>query len=350
MGKNNKKPKKKKQLPKVSVCTPTFNRRPFIPAMIKCFDNQTYPKDLIEWIIVDDGTDPIGDLVESHPNVKYYSFSEKMSLGKKRNICHEKSTGDILVNMDDDDYYPPTRISHAVNTLQKHPSFLIAGCSILHMIFKHLPEDKQMVQFGPYKVNHGTAATFAFRKELLDQTTYEENAALAEEKHFLKDYQIPLFQLNPEDVILCFSHEHNTFDKKQLLNSVGTPTCNYSDKSVNDFIKEDDLKKFYMEEIDELLNNYEPGLPKHKPDVIEQTKELKKKREDLIYALRPTLTFKAPDGSHLHMNRNQILEKLHNHIKNGEVKHSLSMMNDMLDLIREFQDKRDTTFNITPFA
>ena len=50
-------------LPFVSICTPTFNRRPFIPAMLKCFDHQTYPKDRMEWIIVDDGTDPIEDLV-----------------------------------------------------------------------------------------------------------------------------------------------------------------------------------------------------------------------------------------------------------------------------------------------
>ena len=36
--------KKFSNLPFVSVCTPTFNRRPFIPSMIKCFNHQTYPK------------------------------------------------------------------------------------------------------------------------------------------------------------------------------------------------------------------------------------------------------------------------------------------------------------------
>ena len=29
--------------PFVSICTPTFNRRPFIPIIIKCFENQNYP-------------------------------------------------------------------------------------------------------------------------------------------------------------------------------------------------------------------------------------------------------------------------------------------------------------------
>ena len=39
--------------PFVSVCTPTFNRRPFISSMIECFNHQTYPKDKIERVIYD---------------------------------------------------------------------------------------------------------------------------------------------------------------------------------------------------------------------------------------------------------------------------------------------------------
>ena len=57
MGKN-----KKYKLPFVSICTPTYNRRPFIPYTIKCFNHQDYPMDKIEWIIIDDGTDKIEDL------------------------------------------------------------------------------------------------------------------------------------------------------------------------------------------------------------------------------------------------------------------------------------------------
>lgn len=74
--------------PFVSVCTPTYNRRPFIPSMIKCFAHQTYPKDRIEWIIIDDGTDKIEDLVIDIPHVKYFKYDEKMVLGKKRNLMH----------------------------------------------------------------------------------------------------------------------------------------------------------------------------------------------------------------------------------------------------------------------
>ena len=76
-----------------------------------------------------------------------------------------------------------------------------------------------MYQCGPYNANHATAGTFAFRKELLEQTFYEDSAALAEEKFFLKDYTIPFVQLDPLKTILVFSHEHNTFDKRKLLDN-----------------------------------------------------------------------------------------------------------------------------------
>ena len=74
------------RVPFVSICTPTFNRRPFWESTIKCFNHQDYPKENMEWIIIDDGTDKIEDLVKDIPQVKYYSYDTKMPLGKKRNI------------------------------------------------------------------------------------------------------------------------------------------------------------------------------------------------------------------------------------------------------------------------
>ena len=205
------------RLPYVSVCTPTFNRRPFIGAMLKCFRHQTYPKDRMEWIIIDDGTDKIDDLVvglPDIPNIKYFAYDEKLALGKKRNLMHEKSCGEIIVYMDDDDYYPPERVSHAVEMLMANPTALCAGASEIYIYFKHL---EQMFQFGPYGPSHATAGTFAFRRELLAITRYNDTACLAEERAFLKDYSIPMVQLDPHKVILVFSHEHNTFDKRKLL-------------------------------------------------------------------------------------------------------------------------------------
>lgn len=272
MGKNKNKLSKK---PFVSICTPTFNRRPFIPMAIKCFEHQTYPKDRIEWIIVDDGTDKIEDLVTHIPQVKYFKYEEKMTLGKKRNICNEKAQGDIIVYMDDDDYYPPERVKHAVETLQDSKA-LCAGSSAMFIYFKHI--DK-MFQFGPYGPNHATAATFAFKKELLKHTKFDEESSVAEERRFLKDYTIPFVQLESKKTILVFSHNHNSFDKKELLKQLPNPSIHETQLMPKDIIKESNILKFFIEDIDNLLENYEPGKPDYKLDVTKQLAEIRVDRE-----------------------------------------------------------------------
>jgi glycosyltransferase involved in cell wall biosynthesis len=271
------------EYPFVSVCTPTFNRRPFIPSTIKCFNNQIYPKDKIEWIIIDDGTDKIEDLVKDIPQVRYFKFDNKMTLGKKRNLMHQKAKGDVIVYMDDDDYYPPNRVSHAVDKLKANPRVLCAGSSQMYIWFNNLNE---MWQFGPYGDNHATAGTFAFRKELLNDTAYNNSASLAEEREFLKGYTTPLVQLDPEKVILCFSHLHNTFDKQILLKDANPNYVKRVNFKVEDFIKDDDLRKFYKEDLIGLLRDYSPGVPEMKPDVISQMKELEFRKKVEIEKLK----------------------------------------------------------------
>jgi len=275
---------KKNKYPLVSLCTPTFNRRPFIPIMFECFRNQNYPKDKIEWIIVDDGTDKIKDLIDDAkiPQIKYFPIDTKMLLGAKRNFMHSKTSGSIIVYMDDDDYYPPDRISHAVEKLQGSTEALCAGASELYVYFKHI---QKMYQCGPYGPNHATAGTFAFKRKLLDITKYNETAALAEEREFLKDYTIPFIQLDPMKTILVFSHEHNSFDKRKLLDNPHPMFMKESDKKVEDFIKfdyEKKIKKFFMEKIDNMLLNYKPGDPSMKPDVLEQLKVIEENRQKMI--------------------------------------------------------------------
>jgi glycosyltransferase involved in cell wall biosynthesis len=249
--------------------------------MIKCFEIQNYPKDKIEWIIIDDGTDKIGDLVTHIPQVKYLGYEEKMTLGKKRNIGNQNAKGDIIIYMDDDDYYPPDRISHAVETLNKNPKALCAGSSAMFIYFKHI---NKMYRFGPYSPTHATAATFAFRKELLNKTSFNEKSSVAEEKHFLKDYTIPFVQLDPKKSILVFSHSHNSFDKKELLQTLPSPFITEVDVTPADIVKETEILHFFMDEIDLILDAYEPGKVENKPDVAKQLAEIKLNREKMIRA------------------------------------------------------------------
>ena len=316
MGKKSKRNKNKHitdpEYPFVSICTPTFNRRPFIPEIIKCVQLQDYPSDRIEWLIYDDGTDKIEDLVSNIQNVKYFKSNCKISLGSKRNFLHKKSKGDILVYMDDDDYYPPSRVSHAVETLKANPSALIAGSSEIYIYFKHI---NAMYQFGPYGDAHATAGTFAIRKSYIQNNKYDPQAAIAEEKYFLKNYTAPLVQLDPLKTILVFSHPHNTYDKKQLLDQP-SPYQKVSDKTIDMFIKDPSTREFFINTMPDLLNKYNPGAPSMKPDVMEQIEHLKQKRKKdkekqlLQQEASSIIEITDADGHTKHLNISQVVQML----------------------------------------
>jgi len=322
--------------PFVSVCTPTFNRRPFIESIIKCYQHQDYPQDKMEWIIIDDGTDPIEDLMKDIPGVKYFKYDEKMTLGKKRNLMHDKSKGEIIVYMDDVDYYPPTRVSHAVTTLLNNKTALCAGSSEIYIWFSHI---EKMFQFGPYAPKHATAGTFAFKRELLNQTSYDETASLAEEKAFLKNYTIPFVQLNPKHSILVFSHNHNTFDKKNLLENRNEKYVKESEKTVDYFIKEQDLKDFYMNKINYLIDNYKPGDPVNKPDVIRQTEVLKKERTKKQNE-SVKISFTMIDGTLKDMNLNELNEYV-NGIKNNNINQT-KLIDALKGKLKEVMERNNT--------
>ena len=267
----------------VSVCTVTYNRRPFIPFLIQCFQHQDYVGE-VEWIIVDDGTDPIEDLVKDIPQVKYIKLDKKLPLGKKRNVMHEHCSGDILVYMDDDDYYPPTRISHAVQKLQESDR-LCAGSSMIHVYFSHL---HKILEFGPYGVNHATAGTFAFKKELLSTCSYEETETLAEEAHFLKGFTIPMIQLDPKHVILVVSHSHNTFDKKSILKQ-GKET----EMMVADWIENPILYQFFKYDIQCLTPKREEFSIRIGNTVMKEDEILKTLNQQHQYILHLSKQIKA---------------------------------------------------------
>ena len=79
-------------LPSISIVTLTHNRHKFFNLAIMNYKGTDYPEHLLEWIIVDDGTDKIEDLINASPlkqYIKYVKLGERITLGKKRNLMHE---------------------------------------------------------------------------------------------------------------------------------------------------------------------------------------------------------------------------------------------------------------------
>jgi hypothetical protein len=107
---------------------------------------------------------------------------------------------------------------------------------------------------------------------------------LAEEREFLKGYTVPFVQLESMKTILVFSHRHNTFDKRTLLKDPFSNVMRLSEKTVQDFIKDENVVDFFMN-LEPLLLAYPDGEPEMKPDVMKETKVLMKKKEDMKRAV-----------------------------------------------------------------
>jgi len=230
--------------PFVSVITPTYNRRRFIPILIKCFQHQTYPMDRMEWIVLDDGSDSVEDLFKGVPRVRYIHEEEKKNIGAKRNRLNKEAKGDIIVAMDDDDYYPPERVSHVVTKFKQRPNVQLAGSSEIYMYYTDI---KTIYKLGPYNPNHATNGTMAWRRSYAENHLYDETVTHAEEKSFLDSYKYQMIQLDPMKVMLVMSHSENTFNKTQMRDDPSNPFVKKTSMKLQAFIKEAPIRKFYGE-------------------------------------------------------------------------------------------------------
>jgi len=231
----------------VSVITPTYNRRRFIPYLIKCYESQTYKKETMEWIILDDGQDKVKDLFDAAakriPNIRYIPLDEKLTIGEKRNRLNDEATGSIIVAMDDDDYYPPERVSHVVTRFANNKDVQLAGSSEVYMYYSDV---KEIYKLGPYNQNHATNGTMAWRKSYAATHRYDDTVTHAEEQSFLEGYKHKMIQLDPFKVMLVMSHSENTFDKKKMREDVGkNPFITKTSYKIKDFIKDSEMRAFF---------------------------------------------------------------------------------------------------------
>jgi len=237
--------------PFVSVLMPTYNRRKFIPAAIEIYKNQTYSKQRMEWVIFDDGTDKVEDLFKEAsktiPNIRYIYQSEKVNVGAKRNRLLKEAKGEIIVWMDDDDYYPPTRVSNVVTSLSKNKTIDIVGSSQLYLYYT---DTKKICTVGPFSPTHGTNGTIGIRSQFAKKRKYDESVTFAEEASYFNNFTLPMAQLEPMKTMLVICHNANTYDKKIIRGDYGdkyqkNPTFKETDLKLRDFIKEPKLRDFY---------------------------------------------------------------------------------------------------------
>jgi len=244
---NNKKKKNKKKEQKnayghvllhdtqtVSIVTPTqYERLDYLDILIQCILQQDYVN-ILEWIIVD-GTQNndrklrsgIERLRKEYPSLPEIVFIEpednsSKNIGVLRNLYNEKCRGDIVVCMDDDDYYPYNRVSHAVSAL-KNSLLEIGGCCNINI---YSVQFQKAYLWKRFHLNQGGNASLAYTNAYAKTHTYMD-VSCGEEKHFIKNYmghecepgkerEQTMIQFDSDKSLMSIAHS-STFDKSKLF-------------------------------------------------------------------------------------------------------------------------------------
>jgi hypothetical protein len=211
--------------PPISIVTLLYNRRKFFDLACHNIMLSDYPKDKIEWVIVDDSDDPneaVSDRViqvgmKSAPlTVVYVPFERKLPISEKRNIGVKRSKHDIVLFMDDDDHYPETSFRRRVAWLTKHP-WKPQCCVCTTIACYDLLRGVSAVNTPPWTLplkQRVSEATLTFYKSWWDAKKFPFKVNVGEGEGFLEGREHEVLELPPQQIIVAFSHKKNTSGRR----------------------------------------------------------------------------------------------------------------------------------------
>lgn len=272
-------------LPNVSIVTITRNRKHLFPIAMQNWLVFQYPKEKLEWVIVDDSDKPdqrldtmLEQLMQMGHDIKYVILNAVTKVGKKRNIGIEIAKHPYVMMMDDDDiYYPDSILSKlsciitygkkiafsrpiAVHDIKNDMSYVLEG-------FNDVPEASVMM-----------TKEFWFNHAKFDDTaeSSEGHALLVgNEAHAI---QVPFF-FN----FLCLQHSENATRRLRTYNMLigrrGREEISKmrSIKANKNFFKE--LPKYFKELINQIMETQQKFLQQQKELKNDNKTEIKKENK-----------------------------------------------------------------------
>lgn len=241
----------------VSIVTVTqYKRFNLLKILYENIINQTY-KNIVEWLIIE-GSDNINDaqLNEKLINdlkqkssilINYIPFTQKCNYGKLLNNGLSNVAGDIIVHMEDDDYYFPSRIQHCVDKLNNNIS--IVNCSNIYIHDIILDYTIKLDLNNCINVN-----SLAYTKNFIKNNKFEE---LENNNNILKqisEHSINI--LNSDDTVIKIIHNDNSFiDNKRyvIMNKIIINNI----KSLLNMIPENIYKEYKNELVNDTLLDYD---------------------------------------------------------------------------------------------
>lgn len=195
--------------PLASCVMPTFDRRAFVPQAVRYFLRQDYPAK--ELIIVDDGPEPVSDLLPADPRIVYHRLESRTVLGAKRNLACDLARGPVIVHWDDDDWASPQRVSVQVAALTESDADICGTASLLY----YDPGRPAACRFTwPDGLRPWAAGpSLCFAKELWTRSPFPE-VAMGEDTRFVFSPAVRrVTDVRAAACIVGIIHRHNTAPK-----------------------------------------------------------------------------------------------------------------------------------------
>jgi glycosyltransferase involved in cell wall biosynthesis len=184
-----------------------------------------YPKDKIEWVIVEDSDDPeenasdrviqVG-LKAAPITLVYVPLDKKTPISEKRNLGCKRAKNDIILFMDDDDHYPETSFRRRVAWLTKHPwKPQCVGCTTIACY--DLLRGVSAVNTPPWNLPLGqriSEATLCFYKTWWEHRHFTFKQDIAEGEDFVKGRENEFLEIPPQQMIVAFSHKKNVSGRR----------------------------------------------------------------------------------------------------------------------------------------
>jgi cellulose synthase/poly-beta-1,6-N-acetylglucosamine synthase-like glycosyltransferase len=210
--------------PNVSILTPTWNRRKFLPLMVHNINSFEYDKNKLEWVICDDHPEnPLftRETLEMtkksiYPvKIKYiYRPTKHLTIGEKRNYLVKQATHKYLANMDDDDIYCPEYLKYSIGALMDKKYSLVGSPQML-FIYPYHNYKFTYIQCAAKRQAH--EATMCFTKKHFRNVGGFKKIGTGEGGSMVDGLENKCGMTEVQHCMICVSHKDNTCSKDEFL-------------------------------------------------------------------------------------------------------------------------------------
>ena len=222
--KNQKKKVSENEFPKISILTPLYNRNKWLPLMIANIKYFDYPKEQMEWYILDskDGDEDIrlisDEFVKKNiedmiapVKLKYEYINRKMTIAEKRTHLSKNMTHPYFANMDSDDIYVDSYLKYGIHILKKNKVGL-CGSPQMIFVYPHLDYRVTAIECAAKRQIH-EATMVGTKKYLRSMNYYTKNDEKGEGASLVDGNENNVEKTECSLCMICVCHNTNTCGK-----------------------------------------------------------------------------------------------------------------------------------------